>query len=44
MAQHQIPAGVNVWTLDMSSEANGIYFIQVQSEGQGVTRRVLKVQ
>lgn len=44
VAQHQIPAGVNVWTLDMSAEANGIYFIQVQSEGQGVTRRVLKVQ
>ena len=40
----QIPAGVNTWTLDMTQEANGLYFVQLQSQGLGITQKLLKVQ
>jgi len=40
----QIPAGVRTWTLDMTQEANGLYFVQLQSQGLGITQKLLKVQ
>ena len=40
----QIPAGVTSWTLDMTSEANGLYFVQLESQGMGLTQRLVKVQ
>ena len=40
----QIPAGVTSWTLDMTSEANGLYFVQLESRGMGVTQKLMKVQ
>lgn len=39
----QVPANENVYTLDVSAEATGIYFIQVQTEGFGLTQKLLKV-
>ena len=39
----QVPANENVFTLDLSGEATGVYFIQVQTEGFGLTQKLLKV-
>jgi hypothetical protein len=39
----QVPANENVFTLDLSGEAAGVYFIQVQAEGLGLTQKLLKV-
>lgn len=39
----QVPANENVYTLDISAQATGVYFIQVQTEGFGLTQKLLKV-
>jgi hypothetical protein len=39
----QVPASENVFTLDISAEATGVYFVQVQTEGFGLTQKLLKV-
>jgi hypothetical protein len=39
----QVPASENVFTLDISGEATGVYFVQVQTEGFGLTQKLLKV-
>lgn len=42
--EFQVPANTASWTLDMSLAAPGVYFVNVQSNGLGLTRKLLKVQ
>ncbi|MDE0871230.1 MAG: T9SS type A sorting domain-containing protein [Flavobacteriales bacterium] len=44
MDQFQIPAGTTTWTMDLSSYAAGIYFVNVQVDGTSSTRKLVKIQ
>ena len=39
-----LPANTPVWTLDMSSEAAGVYFVQLNMNGVVATEKLIKVQ
>jgi hypothetical protein len=39
----QVPANENVYAMDVSGQAAGVYFVQVQTEGFGLTQKLLKV-
>lgn len=39
-----LPANTPVWTLDMSAEAAGVYFIQLNMNGVVATEKLIKVQ
>jgi hypothetical protein len=39
-----LPANTPVWTLDMSAEAAGMYFVQLNMNGVVATEKLIKVQ
>jgi len=39
-----LPANTPVWTLDMSAEAAGVYFVQLNMNGVVATEKLIKVQ
>ncbi len=39
-----LPANTPVWTLDMSTEAAGVYFVQLNMNGVVATEKLIKVQ
>ncbi|MDA8771623.1 T9SS type A sorting domain-containing protein [Flavobacteriales bacterium] len=43
VASFQVPANENVYAMDVSGQAAGVYFVQVQAEGLGLTQKLLKV-
>jgi hypothetical protein len=43
VADFQVPANENVFTIDVSDQAAGVYFVHVQTVGFGSTQKLLKI-
>ena len=44
VSQFQIPAGAEVWTLNLQGYAPGIYFVNTQVAGMTSTQRLVVIQ
>jgi hypothetical protein len=42
--QFRIPAGTEVWTLNLTGYAPGIYFVNAQASGLNATRKLVVIQ